>query len=82
MQSSYNKGRFDQPLQASSWLKNFKTSNERFLKEVCRACQVVLVSSELPPGSLLGGCMRVGFLSLGTWTRILDLLVFEKCFVY
>jgi len=42
MQSSYNKERLDQPLQASAWLKNFKTSNERFLKEVCRACQVVL----------------------------------------
>lgn len=35
LQSSYNKERLDQPLQASSWLKNFKTSNERFLKEVC-----------------------------------------------
>ncbi|XP_075580479.1 small ribosomal subunit protein mS29 isoform X3 [Pelecanus crispus] len=34
MQSSYNKGRLDQPLQASFWLKNFKTSNERFLKEI------------------------------------------------
>ncbi|XP_067395252.1 small ribosomal subunit protein mS29 isoform X3 [Emydura macquarii macquarii] len=34
MQSSYNKERFDQPLQASTWLKNFKTSNEHFLKEI------------------------------------------------
>ncbi|GAB0200839.1 28S ribosomal protein S29, mitochondrial [Grus japonensis] len=34
MQSSYNKERLDQPLQASFWLKNFKTSNERFLKEI------------------------------------------------
>ncbi|KAM6106447.1 LOW QUALITY PROTEIN: small ribosomal subunit protein mS29 [Pterocles gutturalis] len=34
MQSSYNKERLDQPLQASAWLKNFKTSNERFLKEI------------------------------------------------
>ncbi|KFP10789.1 hypothetical protein Z169_02036, partial [Egretta garzetta] len=34
MQSSYNKERLDQPLQASSWLKNFKTSNEHFLKEI------------------------------------------------
>ncbi|NWQ83028.1 RT29 protein, partial [Columbina picui] len=34
LQSSYNKERLDQPLQASSWLKNFKTSNERFLKEI------------------------------------------------
>ncbi|NXW51685.1 RT29 protein, partial [Nyctiprogne leucopyga] len=34
MQSSYNKERLDQPLQASFWLKNFKTSNERFLHEI------------------------------------------------
>ncbi|OWK55060.1 28S ribosomal protein S29, mitochondrial [Lonchura striata] len=33
-QSSYNKDRLDQPLQASVWLKNFKTSNERFLQEI------------------------------------------------
>ncbi|NXE43980.1 RT29 protein, partial [Ptilorrhoa leucosticta] len=34
LQSSYNKDRLDQPLQASAWLKNFKTSNERFLREI------------------------------------------------
>ncbi|KAM9214642.1 small ribosomal subunit protein mS29 isoform 2-T4 [Leptosomus discolor] len=34
MQSSYNKERLDQPLQASFWLKNFKISNERFLREI------------------------------------------------
>ncbi|NXI44336.1 RT29 protein, partial [Galbula dea] len=34
MQSSYNKERLDQPLEASFWLKNFKASNERFLKEI------------------------------------------------
>lgn len=34
MQSSYNKERFDQPLEASTWLKNFKTSNDHFLKEI------------------------------------------------
>ncbi|XP_010210930.1 PREDICTED: 28S ribosomal protein S29, mitochondrial [Tinamus guttatus] len=34
MQSSYKKDRLDQPLQASSWLKNFKITNEHFLKEI------------------------------------------------
>lgn len=34
LQSTYNKQRFDQPLEASIWLKNFKTVNERFLNEV------------------------------------------------
>ncbi|XP_066424146.1 small ribosomal subunit protein mS29 isoform X1 [Molothrus aeneus] len=46
--SSYNKDRLDQPLQASVWLKNFKTSNERFLEEVggCKPhpCPVLLFS--------------------------------------
>ncbi|XP_064416657.1 28S ribosomal protein S29, mitochondrial [Latimeria chalumnae] len=34
MQSSYNKSRFDQPMEASVWLKNFKITNEHFLKQV------------------------------------------------
>ncbi|NWR38795.1 RT29 protein, partial [Tachuris rubrigastra] len=34
LQSSYKKERLDQPLQASTWLKNFKASNERFLREI------------------------------------------------
>uniref|UniRef100_A0A663M791 Small ribosomal subunit protein mS29 n=1 Tax=Athene cunicularia TaxID=194338 RepID=A0A663M791_ATHCN len=34
MKSSYKEERLDQPLQASVWLKNFKASNERFLKEI------------------------------------------------
>ncbi|MEE6508704.1 hypothetical protein FKM82_022517 [Ascaphus truei] len=32
--SSYNKDRFDQPLEASTWLKNFRTSNENFLRQI------------------------------------------------
>ncbi|XP_019348738.1 small ribosomal subunit protein mS29 isoform X3 [Alligator mississippiensis] len=34
LKSSYKKERFDQPLEASSWLKNFKTSNEHLLREI------------------------------------------------
>ncbi|XP_066062955.1 small ribosomal subunit protein mS29 [Chamaea fasciata] len=34
LQSSYKKDRLDQPLQASAWLMNFKSSNERFLQEI------------------------------------------------
>ncbi|XP_025853050.1 small ribosomal subunit protein mS29 isoform X1 [Vulpes vulpes] len=34
LQSSYNKQRFDQPVEASMWLKNFKTANERFLSQI------------------------------------------------
>ncbi|XP_006153456.1 28S ribosomal protein S29, mitochondrial isoform X2 [Tupaia chinensis] len=34
LQSTYNKQRFDQPLEASTWLKNFRTANERFLNQI------------------------------------------------
>lgn len=34
LQSTYNRQRFDQPLEASTWLKNFKTTNERFLSQI------------------------------------------------
>ncbi|XP_047640318.1 28S ribosomal protein S29, mitochondrial isoform X2 [Phacochoerus africanus] len=34
LQSNYNKQRFDQPLEASTWLKNFKTANEHFLSQI------------------------------------------------
>ncbi|XP_072404918.1 small ribosomal subunit protein mS29 isoform X2 [Chiloscyllium punctatum] len=34
MPSSYNQARFDQPMEASIWLKNFKITNERFLKQL------------------------------------------------
>ncbi|KAM4662438.1 small ribosomal subunit protein mS29 [Discoglossus pictus] len=32
--SSYHKDRFDQPLEASTWLKNFKASSEHFLRKI------------------------------------------------
>ncbi|XP_023103388.2 28S ribosomal protein S29, mitochondrial isoform X2 [Felis catus] len=32
--STYNKQRLDQPAEASIWLKNFKTTNERFLSQI------------------------------------------------
>lgn len=32
--SSYNAARFDQPLQATAWLRNFRVTNERFLSQI------------------------------------------------
>lgn len=32
--SSFNSARFDQPLQATTWLRNFRTTNERFLSQI------------------------------------------------
>ncbi|XP_032116467.1 28S ribosomal protein S29, mitochondrial isoform X2 [Sapajus apella] len=59
LQSSYNKQRFDQPLEASTWLKNFKTTNERFLNQgitrVRNATDAVgIVLKELKKQSSLG----------------------------
>ncbi|XP_032174619.1 28S ribosomal protein S29, mitochondrial isoform X2 [Mustela erminea] len=34
LRSAYNRQRFDQPVEASSWLKSFKTANERFLSQI------------------------------------------------
>ncbi|XP_069400142.1 small ribosomal subunit protein mS29 isoform X4 [Ovis canadensis] len=59
LQSTYNKQRFDQPLEASVWLKNFKTANERFLSQgimrVRNATDAVgIVLKELKRQSSLG----------------------------
>lgn len=43
--SSYNNSRFDQPLQAIEWLRNFRITNEQFLSKVC----VIFL-----PGQLVG----------------------------
>lgn len=32
--SSYNAARFDQPLQATNWLRNFRVTNEQFLSKI------------------------------------------------
>uniref|UniRef100_A0A3Q1FP58 Small ribosomal subunit protein mS29 n=1 Tax=Acanthochromis polyacanthus TaxID=80966 RepID=A0A3Q1FP58_9TELE len=32
--SSFNSARLDQPLQATTWLRNFRTTNERFLSQI------------------------------------------------
>uniref|UniRef100_A0A8C5PHW1 Small ribosomal subunit protein mS29 n=1 Tax=Leptobrachium leishanense TaxID=445787 RepID=A0A8C5PHW1_9ANUR len=34
MPSSYKDNRIDQPMESSTWLKNFKASNEHFLKQI------------------------------------------------
>lgn len=39
--SSYNSSRFDQPLQATEWLRNFRITNEHFLSKVMICIQRV-----------------------------------------
>nr|XP_029512770.1 28S ribosomal protein S29, mitochondrial-like [Oncorhynchus nerka] len=38
--SSYHASRFDQPIQASNWLRNFRTTNEHFLSKVAPPPQI------------------------------------------
>lgn len=57
LRSAYSRQRFDQPVEASSWLKSFKTANERFLSQV---------RSHQKPGAAAGTRGRdPGALSMG-----------------
>ncbi|XP_036906445.1 28S ribosomal protein S29, mitochondrial isoform X2 [Sturnira hondurensis] len=61
LQSTYNKQRFDQPLEASVWLKNFKTVNERFLSQIKIQEKYVWNKREsTEKGSLLGEVIEQG----------------------
>ncbi|XP_053522236.1 28S ribosomal protein S29, mitochondrial isoform X4 [Artibeus jamaicensis] len=61
LQSTYNKQRFDQPLEASVWLKNFKTVNERFLSQIKTQEKYVWNKREsTEKGSLLGEVIEQG----------------------
>lgn len=60
-QSSYNSSRFDQPLQATEWLRNFKTTNEPFLSRIKTKHRYVWTKREsTEEGSLLGELVDQG----------------------
>uniref|UniRef100_A0A1A8GQB1 Small ribosomal subunit protein mS29 n=1 Tax=Nothobranchius korthausae TaxID=1143690 RepID=A0A1A8GQB1_9TELE len=53
--SSYKDSRFDQPLQAATWLRNFKITNEPFLSKIKTKHRYVWTKREFTEeGSLLG----------------------------
>ncbi|CAG11844.1 unnamed protein product, partial [Tetraodon nigroviridis] len=59
--SSYNRARFDQPLQANEWLRNFKTTNEKFLSTIKTKHRYVWTKRESTnEGSTLGELVDQG----------------------
>lgn len=59
--SSYNKARFDQPLQANEWLRNFRTTNENFLSTIKTKHRYVWTKRESTnEGSTLGELVDQG----------------------
>lgn len=60
-QSSYNSARFDQPLQATEWLRNFRITNEAFLSKIKTKHRYVWTKREFTEeGSLLGELVDQG----------------------
>ncbi|XP_037639716.1 28S ribosomal protein S29, mitochondrial [Sebastes umbrosus] len=59
--SSYNTSRFDQPLQATEWLRNFRITNEHFLSKIKTKQRYVWTKRELTEeGSPLGELVDQG----------------------
>ncbi|KAF6292714.1 death associated protein 3 [Rhinolophus ferrumequinum] len=78
MQSTYNKQRFDQPLEASIWLKNFKTANERFLSQIKTQEKYVWNKREsTEQGSPLGEVVEQGMTRVRSATDAVGIVLKE-----
>lgn len=78
LQSTYNKQRFDQPLEASVWLKNFKTVNERFLNQIKIQEKYVWNKREsTEKGSLLGEVVEQGITRVRNATDAVGIVLKE-----
>uniref|UniRef100_G1P5Q1 Small ribosomal subunit protein mS29 n=2 Tax=Myotis lucifugus TaxID=59463 RepID=G1P5Q1_MYOLU len=78
LQSSYNKQRFDQPLEASVWLKNFKTTNERFLSQIKIQEKYVWNKREsIEKGSSLGEVVEQGITRVRNATDAVGIVLKE-----
>ncbi|XP_054419151.1 small ribosomal subunit protein mS29 isoform X2 [Pteronotus mesoamericanus] len=78
LQSTYNKQRFDQPLEASVWLKNFKTANERFLSQIKIQEKYVWNKREsTEKGSLLGEVVEQGITRVRNATDAVGIVLKE-----
>nr|KAF6290478.1 death associated protein 3 [Myotis myotis] len=78
LQSSYNKQRFDQPLEASVWLKNFKTTNERFLNQIKIQEKYVWNKREsIEKGSSLGEVVEQGITRVRNATDAVGIVLKE-----
>ncbi|XP_019566664.2 small ribosomal subunit protein mS29 isoform X3 [Rhinolophus sinicus] len=78
LQSTYNKQRFDQPLEASIWLKNFKTANERFLSQIKTQEKYVWNKREsTEQGSPLGEVVEQGMTRVRSATDAVGIVLKE-----
>nr|KAF6413062.1 death associated protein 3 [Molossus molossus] len=78
LQSTYNKQRFDQPLEASMWLKNFKTTNERFLSQIKTQEKYVWNKRESSEkGSCLGEVVEQGITRVRNATDAVGIVLKE-----
>ncbi|XP_048670689.1 28S ribosomal protein S29, mitochondrial isoform X2 [Marmota marmota marmota] len=78
LQSTYNKQRFDQPLEASTWLKNFKIANERFLSQIKVQEKYVWNKREITEkGSPLGEVIEQGLTRVRNATDAVGIVMKE-----
>ncbi|XP_033983409.1 28S ribosomal protein S29, mitochondrial [Trematomus bernacchii] len=78
MPSSYNDTRFDQPLQASEWLRNFRITNEPFLSKIKTKQRYVWTKREsTEEGSLLGQLVDQGISRVKTSSDVVGAVLKE-----
>ncbi|XP_041797644.1 28S ribosomal protein S29, mitochondrial [Chelmon rostratus] len=76
--SSYNSSRFDQPLQATEWLRNFKTTNEHFLSKIKIKQRYVWTKREFTEeGSTLGELVDQGITRVKSSSDVVGALIKE-----
>ncbi|GLD75487.1 28S ribosomal protein S29, mitochondrial, partial [Lates japonicus] len=76
--SSYNTSRFDQPLQAVEWLRNFRTTNEQFLSKIKIKQRYVWTKREFTEeGSLLGELVDQGISRVKSSSDVVGALMKE-----
>lgn len=76
--SSYNSARYDQPLQATEWLRNFKTTNEPFLSQIKTTQRYVWTKRELTEeGRPLGELVDQGISRVKSSTDVVGAVMKE-----
>ncbi|KAK2844627.1 hypothetical protein Q5P01_011286 [Channa striata] len=76
--SSYNTVRFDQPLQATEWLRNFKVTNEQFLSKIKTKQRYMWTKREFTEeGSLLGQLVDQGISRVKSSSDVVGALMKE-----
>ncbi|XP_069805389.1 small ribosomal subunit protein mS29 [Dendropsophus ebraccatus] len=78
MASSHSRDRWDQPLEASAWLKNFRASNERFLSQILTQQRYVWSKREATEaGRPLGEVVDQGLTRVKTSSDVVGVVLKE-----